>query len=272
MERLYKPWHYFLMTFVLTFIFWGAGAYLSFDETSYIYLVFVLAGLFCPFIVCVFMIFTSKNSFLKKSFIRKLFNPRLINIKMIPFLIFFMPFSVVVSVFISVLFGQSLDQLTLSQGFSFSTGFIPVFLVLFLAAVFEELGWRGYAFESLEQEFSRFNACIIFSVLWSLWHLPLIFIKNTYQYEIFHMNIWYCINFYFSIIPLGVIVSWFCIKNNKSIISAVVFHLIINLSQEAFNITQNVKVIQSFVLTGFAVLIVCLDKNLFFNKKESLDE
>jgi len=272
MEYVYKPKAYFLLTFVFTFIFWGAAAHLSFDNTSNLYLVFVLLGLVSPFLACLFMILKSKNRLLMYAFLNKLFNLKLINIKMIPFLIFFMPFSVILSVFISFFFGGSPEQLTFSQSFSFSTGFIPVLLILFLAAVFEEFGWRGYGFESLESRYSFFTASVIFSLLWSLWHLPLIFINNTYQYEIFHLNIWYCINFYFSIIPLGIIVSWFCKKNNKSIISAVVFHFIINLSQEALNITQNVKIIQFFVLTFFALLIVWMDRDLFFSKKDSSND
>jgi membrane protease YdiL (CAAX protease family) len=153
----------------------------------------------------------------------------------------------------------------------FSTGFVPVLLLLLLAATFEELGWRGYAFDSLEKRYTYFTASIIFSILWSLWHVPLSFVQDSYQYEIFQENIWYGLNFYVSIIPLGVIISWVCLKNQKSILAAILFHFIINMSQEALAITQQTKAIETVVLTVVAVLIVIIDRELFFSKKHLTD-
>jgi len=177
-----------------------------------------------------------------------------------------MPSSVIVSILISTFFGGSLEQFSLAEEFSFSTGFVPVLLLFLLAAVFEELGWRGYAFESLAERYSIFIASILFSILWSAWHLPLVFVNNSYQFELFSINAWYGINFFLSIIPMGIIVSWFCLHNNKSIIAAIIFHFLINISQEALEITQDTKSIQSFVLLIYAVVIIYADRKLFFNK------
>ncbi len=140
-------------------------------------------------------------------------------------------------------------------------------LLLLLAASFEELGWRGYAFDSLQSRYSYFKASIIFSILWSLWHFPLIFVNNSYQYEVFHENIWFGVNFFLSIIPMGFIISWICAKNRKSIGAAILFHFIINISQEILSITQVTKCIETVVLTVVAISIAVTDKELFFSKK-----
>jgi len=142
-----------------------------------------------------------------------------------------------------------------------------VLLILVLAAGFEELGWRGYAFDSLQSRYNFFTASIIFSILWSLWHFPLIFVNNSYQYEIFHENIWFGVNFFVSIIPMGVIISWICIKNRKSIIAAILFHFIINMSQEMLEMTQITKCIETVVLTVVVVAIIAIDKEMFFSKE-----
>ena len=174
-----------------------------------------------------------------------------------------MPAAVLISIVISLPFGGSISQFQLAEGFSFSSGFIPVLLLLFLAATFEELGWRGYAFDSLQSKFSYFKASLIFSVLWSLWHLPLLFVKDSYQYEIFNQNAWFSVNFFISIIPMGIIISWICIKNRKSILVAILFHFIINMSQEMLAITQVTKFIETVVLIIFSTAIICQDRELF---------
>lgn len=263
----YKPLFFFSMTFLATFSLWFAGAYVSFqDDKSGLYMLLMLPGLMVPFLISLVMILTSKNSDLKKDFVNRLINLRLIQPKMLPVIFLIMPLAVLASILLSLPFGGSISQFQFAEGFSFSTGLVPVLLILVLAAGFEELGWRGYAFDSLQSRYTFFTASIIFSILWSLWHFPLIFVNNSYQYEIFHENIWFGVNFFVSIIPMGVIISWICIKNRKSIIAAILFHFIINISQEMLEMTQITKCIETVVLTVVVVAIIAIDKEMFFSK------
>ncbi|WP_135606817.1 MmRce1 family CPBP family CAAX prenyl protease [Methanococcoides sp. NM1] len=263
----YKPLFYFSMMFLATFALLFVGAYVSFlDDKSGLYMIFLLLGLMAPFLISLVMIFASKNSDLKKDFINRLINPRLIQLKMLPAILLIMPISVVASIFLSLPFGGSISQFQFSEGFSFSSGFVPVLLLLVLAAGLEELGWRGYAFDSLQSRYTYFKASIIFGILWSVWHFPLIFVNNSYQYEIFHQNIWFAVNFFVSIIPMGVLISWICIKNGKSIPAAILFHFLVNISQEMLNISQTTKCIETVVLIVVAAVIIALDKEMFFSK------
>lgn len=265
----YQPFIYFSTAFLVTFAFWFAGAYLSFqNEQSGLHMVFMLFGLMTPFLIAMGMVFKSKNSDLRKDFLNRLTNLRLFKVKYLPAFLLIMPISVLISIGLSLFFGGALTQFQWADGFSFSSGFVPVLLILLLAASFEELGWRGYAFDSLQSRFSYFTASLIFSSLWSLWHFPLIFVKDSYQYEIFHANIWFGVNFFIGIIPMGMIISWICAKNGKSILAAILFHLIINLSQEMLDITQTTKCIQTVVLTIVATVIIAGDKELFFSDKQ----
>jgi hypothetical protein len=263
----YKPARYFITTFAITFLLWFAGAYFSYQEgNQWYYLVLMLPGLMTPFGVSLWMIFSSGNLELRKDFYRRLVDPRLIRLETLPALLFLMPIAVVVSIAISLPFGGSFEQFRFAEEFSFSAGSLPVLLLLLLAATFEELGWRGYAFDSLQSRFNLFWATLIFSVLWSLWHFPLVFVKDSYQYEVFHADILYGINFFVSIIPMGVIITWFCIKNRKSVLAAILFHFLVNISQEALSMTQLTKCIESFVLTGIAIFLIVGDRELFFSK------
>jgi membrane protease YdiL (CAAX protease family) len=266
-EYRYKPMLYFSSTFVITFAFWFIGAYASFQQDLKDYsMVFILAGLVTPFIISFIMIFRSENFVLRKEFINRLINPKLIRIKTLPIFILLMPVSVLVSIVLSLPIGGSILQFQFAEGFSFSSGFVPVLLLLLLAATFEELGWRGYAFDSLQSRYNYFSASLIFSLLWSAWHFPLIFVKDSYQYEILNQNIWFAVNFFVSIIPMGIIISYICIKNRKSVIAAILFHFIINISQEVLDISQTTKCIETVVLVVVAAVIILVDKEMFFSK------
>ncbi|HHO56506.1 MAG TPA: CPBP family intramembrane metalloprotease [Trueperaceae bacterium] len=269
----YKPIVYFSFTFLITFVLWFIGAYLSHQARDGLYTIFMLIGLLTPFIISLFMIIRSKNTELRKDFVNRLFNLKLIrpSIGLTLFYFLIMPITVVISIAISLLFGGSVSQFNFADGFSFSIGSVPILLVLFLAASFEELGWRGYAFDSLQSRNSFFKASIIFSILWSLWHLPLIFVKESYQYELLGQNPWYAVNFFVSIVPMGLIISWICVKNRKSVIAAIFFHFIINISQEALAMTQTTKCIETVVLIAIASIIVVLDKDMFFSREHLIN-
>ncbi len=264
----YRPLMYFVMAFSATFAFWFAGAYVSFlDNQNGLHMLLLLPGLVAPFVISLVFIFTSNNAALKHDFINRLINPRLMQPKTLPVFLLLMPLSVLASIVLSLPLGGSLSQFQFAEGFSFTTGFVPVLLLLLLAASFEELGWRGYAFDSLQSRYTYFTASLIFSILWSFWHFPLIFVQDSYQYQIFHENIWFAVNFFASIIPMGIIISWVCIQNRKSVLAAMLFHFIINISQEILDISQTTKCIQTIVLTVVVIALVAMDKDLFFGQK-----
>jgi len=263
----YQPFVYFSIVFLVTFALWSGGAFLSFQEQYHgLHMGLMLPGLMAPFVIALGMIIHSKNQDLRKDFINRLTNLGLIRLKYLPLFLLIMPFSVLLSILLSIPFGGSFSQFQWAEGFSFTSGFVPVLLLLLLAAVFEELGWRGYAFDSLQSRFSYFTASLIFSFLWSMWHLPLIFVKDSYQYEIIHANIWFGVNFFIGIIPMGMIISWICAKNGKSILAAIVFHLIINMSQEMLDITQTTKCIETLVLSSVAAGLIVWDRKMFFSE------
>lgn len=263
----YKPRIFFGLTFIVTYILWLVGAYFSHREGQEgIYEILMVPGLMAPFLISLIMIFGSRDRDLIKDFLNRLINIKLIQSRILPFFILVMPLSVVVAILISILFGGSRAQLGFAEGFSFSSGVVPVLVLLILAASFEELGWRGYAFDSLHSRFTFFKAALIFSILWSLWHFPLIFVKDSYQYEIYHQNVWYAVNFFISIVPMGIIISWICVKNGGSVIAAILFHFIVNMSQETLNMTQTTKCVETVVLLVVTIGIMLYDKTLFFSR------
>lgn len=269
--RSYNPHRFFLITFVVTWVCWFAAPLVGDPINSdAVFIGLMLVGLLTPFFTALYLTLTSYNAELKRTFFNKLFNIRLIRWNTIPIFLLLFPASIVVSVFISTLFGYSLDQFTVAEEFSFSVGGIPTLCILLLAACFEELGWRGYAIESLTVGRSYFSATAIFGVLWSLWHLPMFFIPESYQAELLEEDFLLVINFFVSIVPLAFIISWFCKKNSGSILGAIVIHSIINFTQEFFLVSPYTKCIQTLVLVAIAIAFVQLDRKTFFQVDDKL--
>ncbi|MEW8223795.1 MAG: CPBP family intramembrane glutamate endopeptidase, partial [Candidatus Thiodiazotropha taylori] len=155
----YQTKKYFLSVFAGTGIFWSIGGLMSFspDWVDY-YMLSMLIGLMVPAIVAVVLIWGQQEDELRRDFKCRLFSLSLIRPGVFLFSLILMPLSALLSIVISLGVGGSVDQFQVSEAFSFNSGFVPVLLLLFLAALFEELGWRGYGFESLEKGRSFLSA------------------------------------------------------------------------------------------------------------------
>lgn len=79
---------------------------------------------------------------------------------------------------------------------------IPIFLILTVqAGIGEEIGWRGYATPHLQKRFSGLTACLIVSVIWTAWHLPLFWMPGGLQADMWKevgFNRFSCILWYSS--------------------------------------------------------------------------
>ena len=60
--------------------------------------------------------------------------------------------------------------------------FLPyLLLMVFLGGGQEELGWRGYILDPLEERLGPWLGSLVLGVVWAVWHLPLFFIPGTTQ-------------------------------------------------------------------------------------------
>jgi membrane protease YdiL (CAAX protease family) len=168
---------------------------------------------------------------------------------------------------LSTIAGQSLEQFSFVKDFSFSIGGTSTLLVLVLAALLEELGWRGYAEDAVASYCSWWKESVIFGLVWALWHLPLFFIPDTYHYNILQQSPLYMANFFVSIMPLGFLVTWVYVKNNRSILASMIFHFFVNILQEKVALTQTTKCVETLVLFMAAALVVALNRDLFFETR-----
>ncbi|EKE09811.1 MAG: hypothetical protein ACD_16C00104G0007 [uncultured bacterium] len=266
----YKPVRFFLITFLGTWISEFIAAYFSYQKGMEAFqLIFIILGMFAPFIATLIMIYGSKNLDLIKDFWDRL---RLYRIKVsfLPMILLLMPCVLLLATALSLLFGQSIDQFALSSTYRVMQGSSMLsLLIIFLAPLMEELGWRGYGVDSLRSYFNLFKTTMLFAVLWAMWHVPLFFINGYYQNELWNTSIIYVINFFISILPAAILINWVYYKNNRSIIAAFLLHLMLNLFSVLFQTEQFTKCIVTILLLIVSLIVITKDKKFFFNNNEN---
>lgn len=264
-KYIYNPKKFYIITFATTWFFWLFA--ILFNDGLTNTLGMVLGGL-CPATVAIVTVFTSKSDKLKKDFKRKIFN--FWKLKPLYIIAAILIFSAIVasSILLSTLFGESLNQFSLTKDFSFTgVGVMSAFATILLAAILEEVGWRGYGEDAIAEYHSWFKESIIFGFVWAAWHLPLFWIPGTYHYEIREMNVLYMINFLVSVAPMGFITTWVYVKNGRSMLSSIIFHLFINFMQEKIAMTQTTKCVETIAVVVAATIIVLTNKDMFFEKR-----
>jgi len=268
MTYKYRPVRFYATVFALTWVFWIAAAIVGrTSENNSLSLGLMLLGLFVPSAIALYTVLSSGDDALKKDLRLKFTD--MFRVKPLVVAAAIITFGVIIAaaILLSTLFGQSLDQFALVDDFSFAGGGIVALLTIILAALLEELGWRGYAEDAIAFYFCWWKESLIFGVVWGLWHLPLFFIPDTYHFNILHENPLFMVNFFISIIPLSFIFTWVYVKNERSIIACMIFHFFVNFLQEKIAMTNTTKCVQTFVLIVAAAVIVALNKDLFFETR-----
>lgn len=269
MERYkYRPLRFYLICFITTWAFWISAAVISKTENDNgKSLLLMLIGLMAPAITALITVLTSGSKALKADLGRKLVG--FYRLKPMNILIAVAAFMGIVaaSILLSTFAGQSLDQFAFTEDFSFSVGGTSALLTILLAAVIEEVGWRGYGEDSVASYFSWFTESVIFGLVWALWHLPLFWIEGTYHFGLKELGMGYMLNFLISVMPLGFLTTWVYVKNNRSMLACIIFHLFVNTMQEKIAMTPQTKCMETIVVFFAAALIVVINKEMFFEKE-----
>ena len=72
------------------------------------------------------------------------------------------------------------------------------------------------------------------------------------------------INFMISVVPMCFLTTWVYVKNNRSMLACIIFHLFVNTMQEKIAMTPQTKCVETIVVTLAAVLVVATNREMFF--------
>ena len=259
----YKPVQFFALAYVFTWIFWIPAIFLPESISPLL----MLVGLMAPAIVSTIFIMASGSDLLKQDFKNKIFGFYKVKWLNVVWAVIVFGIVIVCSIMLSLPFGHSINQFSFTESFSFTgVGIAGAFITITIASIIEEVGWKGYCEDSIGNYMNWFWESMIFGVLWSLWHLPLIFIQGTYQAGLM-VNPLYVINFFVSGIPMGFVITWVYLESDRSILACMIFHFFVNFMQEKIALTPETKCLETIVITVVTIIIIMAKKDMFFETR-----
>jgi uncharacterized protein len=252
MSQLVK---FFLFTLGFSWLFWIPAAIWQPSETLFIPV--ILLGAFGPTFTGIFMTYKYGLPEERVEFWRRAWDPRRVPVLWWAVAVLFVPTTILVSVFIGRLMGISTPGLNEEILFNplMLTGFFA--LQLLGGPLAEELGWRGYALDRLQGQYSALSASLILGVVWGCWHLPLFFIEGTSQADKGFPSLLFAI-WFVDIVASSVIYTWIYNHTNKSILAAVILHLVGNacLDLLVINAESEMAMQGLYILTGVNLALV----------------
>ena len=259
----YRPVLFFALAYLFTWIFWIPAIFIKGNTGTFL----MMLGLIAPAVVSTLFVVFSGSDALKKDLRQKIVG--FYKVKWMNVLLAILVFAGITacSILLSLAFGQPLSQFSFTEDFSFTgVGIGSALLTILVASIIEEVGWKGYCEDSIGNYMNWFWESMIFGVLWSFWHFPLIFIQGTYQAGLM-VNPLYVINFFVSGIPRGFIITWVYLASDRSILACMIFHLFVNFMQEKIAMTPETKCVQTIVVIAATVIIVAAKRDMFFETR-----
>jgi hypothetical protein len=93
--------------------------------------------------------------------------------------------------------------------------------LFFVFALFEEVGWMGYAFEPMENRWNALNASLILGLIWAIWHLPL--------YILAGLDPLWIVGQLISLIAIRTLIVFVYGNTGKCVFATILFHAMYNL-------------------------------------------
>jgi membrane protease YdiL (CAAX protease family) len=96
----------------------------------------------------------------------------------------------------------------------------------FLLATGEEVGWMGYAFESMQARDGALRAALVLGMVWALWHVPFFVFMTSDPFVLTAQ--------FLTLMGTRVLVAWIFNNTGKSVFAAILFHAVDNAALVAF--------------------------------------
>ena len=136
---------------------------------------------------------------------------------------------------------------------------VPMFIVFFIAALGEEIGWSGYAAEQLLSTWKIILIGIFIGVVWAVWHFtPLLQARRSMEWIA-----WWSLE----TISLRVIMVWIYAQSGRSVFGMALFHAMINLCWQLFPVNGSYYDPLVFGLLTFGVAVIVVALQQFPNKR-----
>jgi len=217
-----SPLRFFLLVFALSLPFLLAGALTSFQLLPGI----PVSGfaILCPMTAAAILVYRENKSVGVKDLLWRAFDFKRVKAK-----IWYVPVILLMPCIMALSYGVIRLMGVLIPAPQFSMGTIlALFVAFFIGALFEELGWSGYAIDPLQERFGAFGGALLLGMVWAVWH----YVALLEVHRSLPFIAWWSLE----TVASRVIIVWLYKNMGKSVFVATLFHTMINLTWQLFPI------------------------------------
>ena len=154
--------------------------------------------------------------------------------------VFLLPFLLILALGATILLGQPLVDAP------FPAVALPVmFMLFFIMALCEQVGWMGYAFEPMQDKWNAFKAALLLGLIWALWHVPIYIFIITDPLLITAQVI--------SLVAIRFLMVWLFDNTGKSVFVVILFHAVYNTTIGVLPV--NLVILSLFLLITAIIVI-----------------
>ena len=251
-----SPWYFFGLALGWSWLFWIVAILLETGIETTLGVVLGLFGLLGPMVAGIASTYLTHGKEGRRDYWLRVIGLKRIGTRWYIVIFIFVPVLTAFAVVFDILSGGSgaAWEEPAVRFFAAPWTIIPFAFSIFLIGPMEEFGWRGYVLDRLQERWNALVSSLILGIVWSLWHLPLFFIKDTYQYNlgVGTPSFWL---FMIGIVPLNVLFTWIFNNTRRSILAAMLLHFMVNFTGELVALTPRAE-LYSILLWIVAAIVV----------------
>ena len=255
-----NPWKFFALTLGISWFFWMWVILLGWNVFTFPAIIFSALGLFGPAIAEIILISRTHDKEEWRDYWQRVFDIRRIKGKWLLVILLTFPVLNAVAILMSFLAGSPLPGFETAKNLLSEPWRILPFaiFILIFGPLPEELGWRGYALDGLQARYNALFSSLILGVVWALWHVPLFFMKGAFQHDQLGFatsGLW---SYIFGPIIISVLFTWIYNNTNRSTLSAILFHFMINLTAELLPLTEQGRIYSTVLVTLLLLMVIVI--------------
>ena len=257
-----SPWLFFIVVFAWSWSFWIAAAVLGLSARTLSGQGLELAGLLGPMLGGIAFTYLTQGSQGRRDYWRRIVDARRISASWYAVILLFAPVLWGLAALVDMATGNAvaLSQIGHAMSSAVATPASALSLLLWtllFGPIPEELGWRGYALDSLQAGSTALRASLILGAIWGLYHLPLFYLVGTYHAAQGPWSLWFWL-FLVQVIPVTIVFTWIFNNTRRSTLAAILLHFTINLTAQLANLTGRTNIIVTALWLVAAVVVVVL--------------
>ncbi len=259
-----NPWTFFALALGISWFFWFWIILAGWNVFTFPAVLFGALGLFGPALAEIILIARTGDAGAWRDYWQRVFDIRRIGVKWLLVILLTFPLMHAIALWLSFLAGAAPPEFETARGlFSEPWRILPfVIFILLYGPLPEELGWRGYALDGLQSRFDALVSSLILGVAWALWHLPLFFMKGTFQHDQLGFATASFWSYIFGPVVVSILFTWIYNNTNRSTLSAILLHFMINLTAELIPLNG-----QSRNYSLLLTILLAVTVTMFYGRK-----